>query len=487
MPPSLFDYLVENEPAFRKTRLPALYSEFQTQRTIKPDAYQANVSAWRQALSRIVSSGLAPSPRGQDPSLFVLHSGEPLARALESKQYGRPLALGAVVQEALAARDLIPLREFLEAKESVYRRSWSVWNLASWTMKQLGVADYLKKDTLPPGDFVVLANVEEAGRAFSEHAKDATGAGTRFERTFTKAHFLRTFNSLLVDGKQLSKTDADVILRFLSRDKGAIAYDGATVRINPPDSAAEADDEPPSITPEDESMAQIKELLANLTHQAALLTDRIAQLTSQATLAAKQQNRTAALAALRSRKLAEATLARRLAAANQLEEVAASLEHACDNVRLARAMEASAAALESLHARTGGVERVEEVANTLREQMAAVDEVASILAESAGTVVVDEGEIDEELEAMEAEERKKREEEAERARAEEVRKRLAEAGEVPAALPAAGTAEEEKRKGDGELRFAEDLMSRLSLKDEGGCMRERTANRALRVASGDDV
>ncbi|KAL2266927.1 hypothetical protein VTJ83DRAFT_4204 [Remersonia thermophila] len=463
MSQSLFDYLVENEPAFRKTRLPALYSEFQTQRTVKPDAYQANVSAWRQALARIVSSGLAPSPRGQDPSLFVLHSGEQLARALESKQYGRPLALGAVVQEALAARDLIPLREFLDAKDSIYRRSWSVWNLASWTMKQLGVADYLKSDALPPGDFVVLSNVEEAGRAFPEHAKDATGAGTRFERTFTKAHFHRVFNALLVDGKQLSKADTDVMLRFLARDKGAVAYDGATVRIYPPDTAAVPDDEPAAITPEDASMAQIKELLTGLTHQASVLTERIAQLTSQAALAAKQQNRTVALAALRSRKLAEATLARRLAAANQLEEVAASLEHACDNARLAKAMEASTAALQGLHARTGGARRVEEVVAALREQMDAVDEVASILAESAGTVVVDEGELDEELEAMEAAERKAKEAAAESARAEEVRKRLAEAGQVPAALPAAGAAEE--KKADGELRSAEDLMSRLSLKE----------------------
>jgi charged multivesicular body protein 7 len=238
---------------------------------------------------------------------------EQLVRALEYRQHGQPLALGAVIQEALAAKDLIPLREFLDAKQSVYHRSWSVWNLASWTMKQLGVADYLKRDILPPGDFVVLANVEEAGRTFSERSKEATGAGTRFERAFTKAHFLRTFNNLLVEGKQLSDTDAEVLLRFLARDKGAIAYDGSTIRIKSPEPTA-AEEEPPEITLEDSSMAQIKELLANLTHQASLLTDRIAQLTEQAAQAARKQNRTAALAALRSRKLAEATLARRLAA-----------------------------------------------------------------------------------------------------------------------------------------------------------------------------
>jgi charged multivesicular body protein 7 len=41
--------------------------------------------------------------------LFVLHADEQLLRALETKQYGRPLALGAVVREAVGERDLLPL------------------------------------------------------------------------------------------------------------------------------------------------------------------------------------------------------------------------------------------------------------------------------------------------------------------------------------------------------------------------------------------
>ncbi|KAL2177577.1 Snf7-domain-containing protein [Thermothelomyces heterothallicus CBS 202.75] len=465
MSQSLLEFLVENEPAFRKSRLPALYSDFQTQRTLNPDGYQANVSAWRKALGRIVGSGLAPAGRGSAPDLFVLHSDEQLLRALESKQYGRPLALGAVVREALAAKDLIPLREFLDAKESIYRRSWSVWNLASWTMKQLGVADFLKKDSLPSGQFVVVANVEEAGKAFGAQNGPAANARSRFERTFTKAHFYRTLNDQLVEGKHISETDMDILLRFLSRDKSAILYDGNTIKIKSP--AGAAADEPDQITAEDASIAQLRELIASLTHQTALLGRRIDELTAQAKQAVAKSNRVAALAALRSRKLAESTLARRFATVNQLEQVAAQIEQAADNVQLVRVMEASGAALASLHARVGGAEGVEEVVGRLREQMAAADEVGSILAESAGAVVVDEAEVDDELAALEGEERRKAEEaeraereERERREAEETRRRLAAAGEAPRGdvkLPEPG---EDK---DKEVRAAEDMMSRMSL------------------------
>lgn len=447
-----------------RARLPALYSDFQTQRTLNPDGYQANVSAWRRALARIVRSGRAPRGRGAAPDLFVLHSDEQLLRALESKQYGRPLALGAVVREALAARDLMPLSEFLAARESIYRRPWSVWNLAAWTMRQLGVADMLKSDRLQPGQFVVIANVEEAGKVFGEKSGTAAAEQSRFERTFSKAHFYRTFNDQLVDGRQLSEADMEVLLKFLSRDKGAILYDGSTVKIKAPGLQEAA-----TITEEDVSVAQLKELLTSLTHQTALLSKRVEELAAAAKQAVGKNNRVAALAALKSKKLAESTLERRFATVNQLEEVAARIEQASDNVQLVRVMESSGEALRSLHAQAGGVERVEEVMDRLREQMAATDEVSSILAESAGTVVVDDVEIEDEMAVLELEEKRKTEEaerlrrEAEQARdAEETRRRLEAVEKVPAGVQ---PEQRERRQGNQAGASVEALMSRMSLEE----------------------
>lgn len=461
------------------------------------------MSAWRSALARLVRAGLAPSPRGASPSLLVLHAGEPLLRALECKQYGRPLALAAVVADAVAARDLVPLADFLSARESIYRRSWSVWNLAAWAMRQLGVEDWLRRGAadsrLPPGELVVVANVEEAGRAFADKAVAAGGAGplsTRFERTFSKAHFFRTFNDQLVDGRRLSETDMEVLLKFLSRDKGVVAYDGHTVKIKAPgeEDVERGSGAATAITEEDASIAQLKELLASLTHQTALLGRRVEELAAAARQAVAKQNRAAALAALRSKRLAESTLERRFATVAQLEEVAAKIEQAADNVQLVRVLEASGDALRSLHARAGGAERVDEVVGRLREQMAAADEVASILAESAGSVVVDEAELDDELAALEGDERRRaadEADEADRARrdaelareAEETRRRLDAIGNVPAGLQPAAEARIKERErasegkeeeeaaaasADADARLAEAMMSRMTLEDAPG-------------------
>ena len=87
------------------------------------------------------------------------------------------------------------------------------------------------------------------------------------------------------------------------------------------------------------------------------------------------------------------------------------IEQAADQVEIVKAMDASAGVLRSLNKEVGGVENVENVAERLRDEMGKVDEVGKVLEEPlAAGAVVDDGEIDDELEAMEQAERKVREE-----------------------------------------------------------------------------
>ncbi len=453
-----------------RARLPALYSDFRRLRTLNPDGYAANVSAWRRALASIVRSGLAPS-RTSTPNLLILSADDQLLRALESQQYGRPLALGAVVREAALEKDLIPLSDFLRSKESIYHSSWASlpWNVVSWGLRQLGLTGPVADDKLPGGQFVVLENVEAASRAFSEKTADAS---SRFERTWSTAHFKKTFAEFIPTTQRLSNADLDVLIKFMSRDKGLILYDGHTVKVKVPG------EEATTITSEDQAISQLKELTEYLSHQTEILNRRIEELTKSAKDAVVKKNRVAALAALKSKKLAESSLQKRFATLSQLEEVAAKIEQASDNVQLVKVMATSTDALRSLGEQVGGVEKVEDVVDRLREQMSAVDEVSSILAESAPAV--DEGEIDHELAALEAEEKKKEEEirlamaEEDRKRkeaemqqeAEEVRRRLdaIEAVKPPGGEPAKGQVQQKTAEAtEGE---AMEGMRKLSLQDE---------------------
>ncbi|KAK4229996.1 Snf7-domain-containing protein [Podospora fimiseda] len=449
--PSLLDYLIEHEPSFRKPRLPALYSDFLPQKSLNPDGYAANISAWRRALSLIVKSGLAPSLKSTK-SVFILNCDEQaLSRAFESKQYGRPLALGEVMKEMYKSGDLIPLNQFLEQKENLYdqRKNWSVWGIGGWVLTKV-VGDW----TRVGGQYVVLENVEGMGKKFCEgdKIKELDGEGNRFEKVFSKAHFGKVFNQELTE---LGERDLEVLLRFLSRDKRVLAFDGSTVKVL----GGEEETAEEEITEEDRSIAQLKEVLASLTHQTKILEKRVEELNATAKLAVAKQNRVAALAALKSKKLAEATLERRFATVNQLEEVAAKIQQASDNVQIVKVMESSSEALKSLTAQTGGVERVEEVVDRLREQMAASDEIGSILAEASGMQAIDEGEIDDELAELEQAEEKGKEakqraqkEEQEKKEAEELQKRLEQVGQVPSTIPQSEESPEA-------------MMSRLTLKE----------------------
>jgi hypothetical protein len=93
----------------------------------------------------------------------VLKTGEELSRSLQTQEFGRPLALGAVLQDAVERKELVPLAEFLNAKKSIYAKTWipTPWQAVSWGLKQLGVmGGESVEDKLVAGNFVVMANVE---------------------------------------------------------------------------------------------------------------------------------------------------------------------------------------------------------------------------------------------------------------------------------------------------------------------------------------
>ncbi|SPO03198.1 related to protein SNF7 [Cephalotrichum gorgonifer] len=397
------EFLVQNDTNFRRARLPALYSDFRSQKLLNPDGFQANVAAWREALSRAAWDGRVSSA-GSTSDLLTVPVDERLVRGLEYKQFGRPLALGAVVNQAVSEKDFLPLDEFLLASESIYAQSWASLpkSILSWAAQRVWAGDGTKgEDKLPHGRYVVVKNLETATKALAEHTSNTASV---LERAFTKQHFYKTFSGSLVKGKLLSERDMEVLLKYASRDKGLIAYDGKTIKLQSQGSKSGLH----TITEEDAAISSLKELIEDLKAQTSLMERRIEELTIKAKEHVARNNRVSALALLKSRKLTEACLEKRHATLSQLEQVADKIEQASDHVQLVKVMEASTGVLQSLNKQVGGVERVEQAVDSLREQMGEVDEVGDVLA-SAGSesIAVDEAEIDDELAELEASERLK--------------------------------------------------------------------------------
>ncbi|KAH0343369.1 hypothetical protein KCU83_g8868, partial [Aureobasidium melanogenum] len=409
----LLEFLRTHEEAFRsRNRLQSLYSDFRLQKTSNPDGYQANSRAWLRGLTAAARAGRLPSASttaGQ-PSHVVFGSGEELSRALNSQQWGRPLALGAVIQDAVERREFIPLDDFLNATKSVYAKSWipSPWQVVSWGLKQVGVASLFgASDKLSVGNLVVMANVEEAANAIIAKASqlDQSTTSLIFSRSLFESEFAHVLDPTQHPEAALSTTDFDILLRYLSRDKPYLSFTSSTIKLKSTSESA-----PQPITQQDTDIANLRTLIKALETQVSALTDRITTLDISAREAVAAKRTIQAKSALRSKKLAETTLHTRSATLSQLEETFAAIQTAADQVAIVSAMSASAKVLRSLHAEVGGTEGVEEVVDRLRDEMENVDEVGRFINE-ANTSKVDEEDVDEEFATMERMEREKKEKE----------------------------------------------------------------------------
>lgn len=83
-----------------RQRLPSLYSDFTLQRQSNPDGFAANINAWQNALAKAGRAGVLPA-KGNGSDTLLLSTGQSLLRSLETKEWGVPLALGAVIVRGL--------------------------------------------------------------------------------------------------------------------------------------------------------------------------------------------------------------------------------------------------------------------------------------------------------------------------------------------------------------------------------------------------
>jgi charged multivesicular body protein 7 len=302
-------------------------------------------------------------------------------------------------------KEMVPLKDFLTSKESIYKTSWlpSPWKVLQWGLRQVGVMGQPQSpEKLSAGNFVVLKNVEVAADEISKKMKEAASTA---DRVLSKSDFLKRFSTILNPMAPLTISDMDVVLVHLARDKQAISYSAQTIKFKPEHEAV-----PEPITHEDEAIANLRDTLANINAQISPLMEKItlADAAAREAVAAKQMVR--AKAALRSKKLAETALAQRSDVALQLESVYAQLQSAADQVEIVEAMRAGADALKSLNEKVGGAEGVQGVVDAVNEQMATTEEITNIINETDSPL--DETEIDDEFEALERAEKEKLDQEA---------------------------------------------------------------------------
>ncbi|KAF8463516.1 Snf7-domain-containing protein [Kalaharituber pfeilii] len=412
--------LLRAYPLFPRSRFTSLYSDFRPLRTINPDGYFANVSAWESFLRDATRHGLT-SP---SHDTLVLTTSTLLLGELATEEEGRPLAIGAVVTESLTTKALIPLTTFLTQPDSIYTQSWAstitnfVWSRIPIVGETAAPVDDSREGTLKTAQYVVVKNVEEAARAVvKQQAERRSG---RVSDVWTIEGFAEEFMNPFGKGR-FTDNDLMVILKYLERDAKEISVSGNTIKFKPPTSPR-----PTLITATDTTLASLKHTIS-ITHVSlTALTTHSTALSTRAKSFLVCNNRPAALSALRTKKLVEQHIETRAASLAQLEGVLYQLEQAADNATLIRLLSEGGKALKEMNQEVGGVEKVEEVMEQLREAGEDAEEMNRVMnREGLVSEHVDEGEVEEELEELlrEEEQRREREEYVKRTKEAEERAR----------------------------------------------------------------
>jgi charged multivesicular body protein 7 len=309
-----------------------------------------------------------------------------------------------VQNEAVKTKRLVPLQKFLSSNDNIYNAGWNIspWQLLSAGVRLLGLNNENGREgELAAGQFVVVANIELASRNVLSHI---TQHSSQTDRIFTKELFHRKFANVVNSEHSLSETDLEVLLKFMSRDKGLLVYDGKTIKIRSVTSTAT------EITPEDAAVASLKSLIADLKNGIATITTRIEESSAAARIAVEKKNRRVAMASLQTKKKAESMLNDRVARLSQLEDVFNRIQQASDNIEMLKVLKGSTLVLKSLNKQLGGAEKVDEIVDELREEMQKSDEVGNAINElGQESGVITDQEVDEELDAMLEEEKRNEE------------------------------------------------------------------------------
>lgn len=384
---------VSSHSLFTSSRLYSLYSDFRKLKEVNPDGFEANLIAWKSLIESLFQKHVFRDT-------FVL-STEGLLEELTLANYGKPLSLNIVLDHLIASGDLIPLKPYQQRTDSIYSKKW-VRPVLNWTVNRfLFDTSYKtgdKKHNLKPDQLISKKSLEEYVKEL-EKKRGAEDVSGHSHTVFTKLELQSYLNSLGIylfgESVQLSELDYQILLTYLSRDVNKVKIKENVVKFGSEE-----------ISEEDISIAEIKTTLKSLNSKSDELQFKIQSLSEKLQESLKNKNnKDLSLNLLRSRKLAEKSLATQMSLTSQLESVMYKIDESSSNVQLLKALENGTVILKSLNTQIGGVDRVEKIIDNLEEEKGQSDKIASELYRLGPDV--DDEEVEAEFEEMLSQEKKK--------------------------------------------------------------------------------
>ncbi|KAG8856046.1 hypothetical protein FRB96_006613 [Tulasnella sp. 330] len=421
----LSSFLSSSWPEYKSPpppRLQSLYSDISRQKLSNPDGFRSSIGWWTKTLQAIVKAGKQP----QSSDHLVLHATDQLSECLRWEKVGRPLGLGAILEDLTSSSAAIPLVQFLKSSTSIdytpslaYRAATYVLGKPLWwALSQLSLAgdDGLSITSEQRwkkfhGDYVIRSLVEEAGDAAIAHQAHKPTAVT--EALYDVELFKSEFEEIVLPGETLSDLDIHVLLKYLERDRRVIVIKKGIIKFV-------AFDEVEEISEVDRGILEMKATLRRLDNQIDEIERQITERTAKIKDLLYQGSKTLAMSYLRSKKQLEELLVKRLGSQETLQTVLLRIESAVTDVEIMKAYDTSAKTLKKvLQHPLLQVSSIEDTMEQMSDALADHREIEDAIGlanedamAAAGVEPVDEKELQEELDALvqeqKAEDEKKR-------------------------------------------------------------------------------
>lgn len=218
---STIEDIIKLVPAFKESRLNSLYSNFQKNKQLNPEGYQANIRAWRTLFTKIITS-----EKFEPESVTSIPTYSPnLKESLSLHPYNEPQNLNNILQEFVNDRFLIPASLYLTAKESYFITINS----------QLSISQYFSVNVWQQWRALKNYSVVEQGRLVDDrfiYWDELVRLGQKVAKIIETEVKGDTYSSTLFNQNllfdELSKymtitlVDYNLLLKHLSRDIGLL-------------------------------------------------------------------------------------------------------------------------------------------------------------------------------------------------------------------------------------------------------------------------
>ncbi|KAG9014590.1 hypothetical protein FRB94_011768 [Tulasnella sp. JGI-2019a] len=413
MSSDLSSFLSSSWPEYKSPpppRLQSLYSDVSRQKQANPEGFKSSVGWWTRTLQAIVKAGKQP----QSNDHLVLHASDQLSEGLRWEKVGRPLGLGAILEDLTSSTSILPLQPFLKSSTPINYTPGLAYRTAAfvlgkplwWALAQLsltgsdgGSMTSEQRWKTFQGDYVIKALLQEAGEAAVAHQAHKSTAVT--EALYDAGLFKAEFEGVALPGHKLSDLDIRVLLRYLARDLRVIVIESGVIKFI-------GSSETEGITEVDKGILEMKATLRRLNDQINEIERQITEQTTKIKDLLYRGSKSLAMSYLRSKKQLEELLVKRLGSQETLQTVLLKIESAVTDVEIMKAYDTSAKTLKTvLQHPLLQVSSIEETMERMSDALADHKEIEDAIGlanedamNAAGIEPVDDKELQDELDAL---------------------------------------------------------------------------------------